>query len=72
MSPNNAVEVYAPDSGVFGDEYLAEKLETKAGGIFRTPMMTGKGDTPRSSRISLRRFSKIGNPFRVWIWPKKS
>jgi len=37
MSPNNAVEVYAPDSGVFGDEYLAEKLETKAGWNFPNP-----------------------------------
>ncbi len=37
MSPNNAVEVYAPDSGVFGDEYLVEKLETKAGWNFPSP-----------------------------------
>ena len=37
MSPNNAVEVYAPDPGIFGDEYLAEKLETKAGWNFPNP-----------------------------------
>jgi predicted dehydrogenase len=37
MSPNTAVEVYAPDSGVFGDEYLVEKLETKAGWNFPSP-----------------------------------
>ena len=37
MSPNNAVEVYAPDSGIFGDEYLVEKLETKAGWNFASP-----------------------------------
>jgi predicted dehydrogenase len=37
MSSNTAVEVYAPDSGVFGDEYLVEKLETKAGWNFPSP-----------------------------------
>ncbi len=37
MSPNNALEVYAPDSGIFGDEYLVEKLETKAGWNFASP-----------------------------------
>ena len=37
MSPNNAVEVYAPDAGIFGDEYLVEKLETKAGWNFPNP-----------------------------------
>ncbi len=37
MTPNNAVEVYAPDPGVFGDEYLVEKLETKAGWNFPSP-----------------------------------
>ncbi len=37
MSPNNAVEVYAPDAEIFGDEYLVEKLETKAGWNFASP-----------------------------------
>ncbi len=37
MCSNTAVEVYAPDSGVFGDEYLVEKLETKAGWNFPSP-----------------------------------
>ncbi|UCF73743.1 MAG: gfo/Idh/MocA family oxidoreductase, partial [Deltaproteobacteria bacterium] len=37
MCPNTAVEVYAPDSKVFGDEYLVEKLETKAGWNFPSP-----------------------------------
>jgi predicted dehydrogenase len=31
MNPNNAVEVYAPDGGIFKDEYISEKVETKAG-----------------------------------------
>ncbi len=37
MNPHNALEVYAPDPHVFGDEYLAEKLETKAGWNFPSP-----------------------------------
>jgi predicted dehydrogenase len=37
MSSNTAVEVYAPDSAVFGDEYLVEKVETKAGWNFPSP-----------------------------------
>ena len=37
MCSNTAVEVYAPDSGVFGDEYLVEKLQTKAGWNFPSP-----------------------------------
>jgi predicted dehydrogenase len=31
MNPNNAVELYAPAPEIFGDEYIAEKVETKAG-----------------------------------------
>ena len=37
MNPNRALEVYAPDASVFGDEYLVEKLETKAGWNFPSP-----------------------------------
>jgi len=37
MNPNNAVEVYAPDAGIFKDEYISEKLETKAGWNFASP-----------------------------------
>jgi len=37
MGLNNALEVYAPDAAVFGDEYLVEKLETKAGWNFPSP-----------------------------------
>jgi len=29
--PNDMVQAYAPDPGVFGDEYIVEKIETKAG-----------------------------------------
>ncbi len=37
MCSNTAVEVYAPDPGIFGDEYMVEKLETKAGWNFPSP-----------------------------------
>jgi predicted dehydrogenase len=37
LNPNNAVEVYAPDPKIFGDEYISEKLETKAGWNFASP-----------------------------------
>ena len=37
INPNNAVEVYAPDPNILGDEYIAEKLETKAGWNFASP-----------------------------------
>ncbi|UCF36023.1 MAG: Gfo/Idh/MocA family oxidoreductase [Acidobacteriota bacterium] len=36
LSPNNLIQAYAPDAGVFAGEYLMEKLETKAG--WSTPM----------------------------------
>jgi len=36
LSPNDLVRSYTPDAGVFGDEYLQEKLETGAG--WNTPM----------------------------------
>lgn len=31
INPNNAVTAYAPDAAVWGDEYITEKVETKAG-----------------------------------------
>jgi predicted dehydrogenase len=37
MNPSNVLEVYAPEPHVFGDEYLVEKLETKAGWNFPSP-----------------------------------
>ncbi len=37
INPNNAVEVYAPDPDILRDEYIAEKLETKAGWNFASP-----------------------------------
>jgi predicted dehydrogenase len=37
INPNNSMEIYAPDPGVFGEEYIAERLETKAGWNFPSP-----------------------------------
>ena len=31
INPNDVVQAYAPDGAVFGDEYIVEKIETKAG-----------------------------------------
>ena len=44
INPNDAVQAYAPDPAVFGDEYITEKIETKAGWTFPQPdedWMTG-------------------------------
>jgi len=37
MASNNSCKVYAPAPDIFGDEYLTEKLETKAGWNFPSP-----------------------------------
>jgi predicted dehydrogenase len=37
INPNNVLQVYAPEPHIFGDEYIAEKLETKAGWNFPSP-----------------------------------
>jgi predicted dehydrogenase len=37
INPNNAIEIYAPDPQIFGDEYIAERLETKAGWNYPSP-----------------------------------
>lgn len=37
INPHNALEIYAPEPHIFGDEYIAEKLETKAGWNFPSP-----------------------------------
>lgn len=44
INPVDAVQAYAPDATVFGDEYIVEKIETKAGWTFPQPdedWMTG-------------------------------
>jgi predicted dehydrogenase len=37
INPHDVLEVYAPESHIFGEEYIAEKLETKAGWNFPSP-----------------------------------
>ena len=37
MNPNDQVMVYGPDEQAFGDEYIAEKLSTRAGWNFASP-----------------------------------
>ena len=37
INPNTSCLAYAPNGDVFGDEYLTEKLETKAGWSFPSP-----------------------------------
>lgn len=37
MNPSDLLEIYAPESHIFGDEYIAEKLETKAVWNFPSP-----------------------------------
>jgi predicted dehydrogenase len=37
INPNDACVAYAPDGSIFGDEYVTEKIETKAGWTFPSP-----------------------------------
>jgi predicted dehydrogenase len=37
ITPNTSVMAYAPDASVWGDEYISEKVETKAGWQFPAP-----------------------------------
>ncbi|NLD59750.1 MAG: Gfo/Idh/MocA family oxidoreductase [Clostridiales bacterium] len=37
LTNNDAVRAYAPDSDVFGDEYILEKIQTKAGWTYPSP-----------------------------------
>lgn len=37
ITPNNSMVAFAPNENVWGDEYISEKLETKAGYTFPSP-----------------------------------
>ena len=37
ITPNTTLAAYAPDAAVWGDEYISEKVETKAGWQFPSP-----------------------------------
>jgi len=47
INPHNALQAYAPDPGIFGEEYLTEKLETKAGWSFPSPDEDWMGGYPQ-------------------------
>ncbi len=47
INPNNAVQVYAPDPGIFGEEYINEKLSTKAGWNYPSPDEDWMGGYPQ-------------------------
>jgi predicted dehydrogenase len=37
INPNTALRIYAPDGASWGDEYITEKVETRAGWQFPSP-----------------------------------
>ena len=37
MAANDTVRAYAPENEIFGDEYISEKIQTKAGWTFPSP-----------------------------------
>ena len=37
INPNTTLQVYAPDGAIWGDEYITENVETKAGWQFPSP-----------------------------------
>jgi hypothetical protein len=47
INPNNALQVYAPDPNILKDEYITEKLETKAGWNFASPDEDWMGGYPQ-------------------------
>ncbi len=38
INPNTGMQLYAPDAGVWGEEYISEKVETRAGWQFPNPV----------------------------------
>jgi predicted dehydrogenase len=47
LSPNDAVQAYAPDPKIFEGEYITEKIETKAGWNFPSPDEDWMGGYPQ-------------------------
>jgi predicted dehydrogenase len=45
--PNDALQIYAPDPDILGEEYLAEKVSTKAGWNFPSPDEDWMGGFPQ-------------------------
>ena len=59
INPNDAVQAYAPDTSVFGDEYIMEKIETKAG-LDRAPARRGLDDRLSAGDAGLRGVRGLG------------
>jgi len=38
INPNTGMQIYAPDPGIWGEEYISEKVETRAGWQFPNPV----------------------------------
>ena len=38
INPNTGMQLYAPDPGIWGEEYISEKVETRAGWQFPNPV----------------------------------
>src|SRR5262249_37680441 len=38
INPNTGMQLYAPDAGIWGSEYVSEKVETRAGWQFPNPV----------------------------------
>jgi predicted dehydrogenase len=38
INPNTGMQLYAPDAGIWGQEYISEKVETRAGWQFPNPV----------------------------------
>ena len=51
INPNDLVQAYAPDTSVFGNEYIVEKIETKAGWTAPQPDEEWTPATRRRSRL---------------------
>ena len=70
INPNNALQVYAPDPEIFGEEYINEKLSTKAGWNYPSPDEDWMGAILRNWKTSSIVSCRGGNRFQASIWPK--
>jgi hypothetical protein len=71
MQPSDTLVSYAPDPGIFEPEYIAEKLETKAGWNFATPIKTGSAHIPRHWKPLSIPCSPAESISPVWTLPSR-
>ena len=62
INPNNALQVYAPDPEIFGEEYINEKLSTKAGWNYPSPDEDWMGGYPQELEDFIDCILKEGEP----------